>query len=104
MRSAQKCWPIRLSAGEVVKGDANQTLYINLDNNTIESRPVTSNEGHLHRRARLRPVAPVERVTPQTTWTALKTRSSSRPVPLRNHQLPRSGSSLVVTISPLTGS
>jgi aldehyde:ferredoxin oxidoreductase len=90
---------------EVVKGYANQTLYINLDTNTIRAKPVTPLMKEIFVGGRGFGIWHLwNAVTPQTKWDSPENEIVISPGPLAGTtNFPGSGKSLVVTISPLTG-
>ena len=91
---------------EVVKGYAGQTLYINLDDNTIEAKPVTEQMKEIFIGGRGFGLWHLwNAVTPKTKWDSPENEIIISPGPLSGTtNFPGSGKSLVVTISPTTGS
>jgi len=91
---------------EVVKGYAGQTLYINLDDNTIKAKPVTEQMKEIFIGGRGFGLWHLwNAVTPQTKWDSPENEIIISPGPLSGTtNFPGSGKSLVVTISPTTGS
>ncbi len=91
---------------EVTKGYANQTLYINLDDNTIKAKPVTEQMKEIFIGGRGFGLWHLwNAVTPQTKWDSTENEIIISPGPLGGTtNFPGSGKSLCVTISPTTGS
>jgi aldehyde:ferredoxin oxidoreductase len=105
MRAAHKVLAeYTYTPSEVVKGYANQTLYINLDNNTIQAKPVTRMMKDIFVGGRGFGIWHLwNAVTPQTKWNSPENEIIISPGPLAGTiNFPGSGKSLVVTISPLT--
>lgn len=90
---------------EVVKGYANQTLYINLSDNTIKAKPVTQQMKDIFIGGRGFGLWRLwNAVTPQTQWDSPENEIIISPGPLGGTtNFPGSGKSLVVTLSPTTG-
>jgi len=91
---------------QVTKGYANQTLYINLDDNTIKAKPVTAQMKEIFIGGRGFGLWHLwNAVTPQTKWDSPENEIIISPGPLGGTtNFPGSGKSLCVTISPTTGS
>ncbi len=107
MRAAHKVLAeYTYTPSEVVKGYAGQTLYINLDDNTIKAKPVTEQMKEIFIGGRGFGLWHLwNAVTPQTKWDSPENEIIISPGPLSGTtNFPGSGKSLVVTISPTTGS
>ncbi len=86
----------------VVKGYSNQTLYINLDNNTIQAKPVTDQMKDIFIGGRGFGLWYLwNAVTPQTKWDSPENEIVISSGPLGGTtNFPGSGKSLCVTLSP----
>ncbi len=89
---------------QVAKGYSGQTLYINLDDNTIQSKPVTQQMKDIFIGGRGFGLWYLwNAVTPQTKWNSPENEIVISSGPLGGTTcFPGSGKSLCVTISPLT--
>jgi aldehyde:ferredoxin oxidoreductase len=89
---------------ELVRGYAGQTLYINLDDNTIQSRPVTEQMKDIFIGGRGFGLWRLwNAVTPETRWDSPENEIVISSGPLGGTTcFPGSGKSLCVSISPLT--
>ena len=92
-----------MKMGQVDKGYTNRTLYVNLSDNKVESRPVTENMKNIFIGGRgfgLRLLW--NGVKDETKWNDRKRDSHLCRAYSWHYHLPGSGKSLVVTLSPLT--
>ena len=86
----------------MVKGYSNQTLYINLDDNTIQAKPVTEQMKDIFIGGRGFGLWHLwNAVTPQTKWDSPENEIVISSGPLGGTtNFPGSGKSLCVTLSP----
>jgi len=105
MRAAHKVLAeYRYTPPQVIKGYANQTLYINLEDNTIRAKPVTDQMKEIFIGGRGFGLWYLwNAVTKETKWNSPENEIIISPGPLGGTTFfPGSGKSLCVTISPLT--
>jgi aldehyde:ferredoxin oxidoreductase len=106
MRAAHKVLAeYTYTPAEVVGGYSNQTLYINLDDNTIQAKPVTAQMKEIFIGGRGFGLWYLwNAVTPQTKWNSPENEIVISSGPLGGTTcFPGSGKSLCVSISPQTG-